>query len=79
MKKTAWLFNLVFIWVLLMASGVKAAIAGAHLSLSPSSGNYSVNDTFTVTMNADSASEVVGGVDAVGTYDSSRLELTSAT
>lgn len=79
MKKTAWLFNLVFIWVLLMASGVKAAIAGAHLSLSPSSGNYSVNDTFTVTMNADSASEVVGGVDAVGTYDSSRLELISAT
>jgi len=79
MKKTAWLFNFVFILVLLTASTAKAAMAGAHLSLSPSSGNYSVDDTFTVTMNADSASEVVGGVDAVGTYDSSKLELVSAT
>lgn len=79
MKKTAWLFNFVFILALLTASTTRAAMAGAHISLSPSSGNYSVNNTFTVTMNADSASEVVGGVDAVGTYDSSKLELVSAT
>jgi len=79
MKKTAWLFNFVFILVLLTASTAKAAMAGAHLSLSPSSGDYSVDESFTVTMNADSASEVVGGVDAVGTYDSAKLELVSAT
>lgn len=78
MKKTAWLFNFVFILVLLTASTAKAAMAGAHLSLSPSSGDYAVNDTFAVTMSADSASEVVGGVDAVGTYDSTKLELVSA-
>jgi hypothetical protein len=47
--------------------------------LSPSSGNYSVNDTFNVTVTVDSGSEIVGGVDGVGTYDSSKLELVSVT
>jgi LPXTG-motif cell wall-anchored protein len=76
MKKTAFLTS--FILLMLFASSVKAAVASPHLSLSPSNGNYSVDDTFTVTVNVDSASEVVGGVDGVGTYDSSKLELTSA-
>lgn len=79
MKKTAWLINFVFILLVLAASSAKAAVASPHLSLSPSSGNYSVNDTFNVTVNVDSGSEVVGGVDGVGTYDSSKLELISTT
>lgn len=77
MKKTAWLINSVLILVMLVASSAEAAMASPHLSLSPSSGNYSVDDTFNVTVNVDSASEIVGGVDGVGTYDSSKLELVS--
>ncbi len=77
MKKTAFLTSLILL--MLFASTAKAAMASPHLSLSPSSGNYSVNDTFTVTVNVDSASEVVGGVDGVGTYDSSKLELVTPT
>lgn len=76
MKKAAFLTT--FILLMLFASSAKAVMASPHLSLSPSSGNYSVNDTFSVTVNVDSAGEVVGGVDGVGTYDSSKLELTSA-
>ncbi len=79
MRKAALLINFVFILLLLTASSVKAVMASPHLSLSPSSGTYSVNGTFSVTVNVDSAGEVVGGVDGVGTYDSARLELTSAT
>ena len=77
MKKTAWLVNSVFIVLMLFASSVKAAMAGPHLSVSPSSGNYSVNQTFDVTVNVNSGSEAVGGVDAVGKYDASKLELVS--
>lgn len=77
MKKTAWLLNTFFILLLLTASSVKAAMAGPHLSLDPSSGNYSVNGTFNVTVKVNSSSEVVGAIDGVGTYDSSRLELVS--
>lgn len=62
-----------------MASGAKAAVASPHLYVSPSSGDHSVDDSFSVTLSVDSGSEVVGGVDAIGTYDSSKLELTSAT
>lgn len=79
MKKTAWLINFVFILLVLAASSVRAAVASPHLSLSPSSGSYSVNDTFNVTVNIDSGSEIVGGADGVGTYDSAKLELVSAT
>lgn len=79
MKKTAWSLNTVLILFLLVTSNAKAVMASPHLSLDPSSGNYSVNNTFSVTAKVDSASEVIGGVDGVGSYDSSRLELTSAT
>lgn len=78
MKKTAWLLNTFLILFLLTASSVKAAVAGPHLLLSPSSGDYSVNGTFSVTVKVDSASEVIGAIDGIGTYDSSRLELVSA-
>ncbi|MCW1948944.1 MAG: cohesin domain-containing protein [Candidatus Shapirobacteria bacterium] len=78
MKKTAWLINSVLIFLVLMASGAKAVSASPHLFVSPSSGSHSVDDDFSVTLSVDSGSEVVGGVDAIGTYDSARLELTSA-
>ena len=74
MKKTAWSLNTVLILFLLVTSNAKAVMASPHLSLDPSSGNYSVNNTFSVTAKVDSASEVIGGVDGVGSYDSSKLE-----
>ncbi len=77
MKKTAWLLNTFLILFLLTASSVKAAVAGPHLLVDPSSGNYSVNGTFSVTVKIDSASEVVGAIDGIGTYDSDKLELVS--
>jgi len=78
MKKTALLINLL-LFLSVFSIGAKAVMAAPHLSLSPSNGNYSVDDTFSVTVKVDSSSEVVGGVDGIGTYDSSKLELTSAT
>ena len=77
MKKTAWLLNTFLILFLLTASNVKAVVAGPHLLVDPSSGNYSVNGTFSVTVKIDSASEVVGAIDGIGTYDSDKLELVS--
>jgi hypothetical protein len=51
----------------------------AKLYLDPSSATKSLNETFTVTVKVDSGGGVVGGVDGVGTYDSTRLELVSIT
>jgi len=78
MKKTACL-STIFVFLLLSQVGVRAAYAGAKLYLDPSSATKNVNDTFTVTAKVDSGGEVVGGVDGIGTYDSSRLELVSVT
>lgn len=79
MKKTAYLFNILAFLMVLGISGVnaKSVMAGAKLYLDPSSGARSLNESFTVTVNVDSAGESVGGVDVIGTYDSSRLELVS--
>lgn len=79
MKQIAHLLNIFFILFLLTVTNVKAVIAGPHFSYSPSSGTYSVNETFSVTVKVDSASVVIGGVDVIGTYDSSMLELISLT
>ena len=78
MKKTAWL-STVFVFLLVSQIGVKAAYAGAKLYLDPSSATKNVNETFSVTVKADSGGEVVGGVDGIGTYDSTRLELLDIT
>ena len=78
MKKTALLINLL-LFLGVFSVGARAVMAAPHLTLSPSNGNYSVDNTFSVTVKVDSAGEVVGGVDGIGTYDSSKLELTSAT
>lgn len=77
MKKTALLFNVFLILGLLLATNTKAVIAGPHQSLSPSSGNYTVGQNFSVTATMTSGGEVIGGADGVGTYDASILELVS--
>lgn len=79
MKKTALFFNFLLIATLFGTVGVKAVVAGPHLIMSPSSGTYSVDGTFSVTVKVDSGTETVGGADGVGTYDSAKLELVSVT
>lgn len=75
MKKTAlFLFLSLAFWV----TGVKAVEAAAYLTVNPTTGNYSVNDTFNVTLGVNSMTEATGAVDGVVVYDSSKLELTSA-
>lgn len=75
MKKTAlFLFLSLTFWV----TGVKAVEAAAYLTVNPATGNYSVNDTFNVTLGVNSTTEATGAVDGVVVYDSSKLELTSA-
>jgi hypothetical protein len=78
MKKTAFTLNTLLMLGLLMATGARAAIAGPHLIMEPSSGTYTTGTTFTVTAKVDSGTENVGGADGFGTYDSSKLELVSA-
>jgi cohesin domain-containing protein len=58
---------------------VRAVEAAPHLTVNPSSGSYSVDGNFDVTLGVDSSGETVGGVDGVGSYDSDRLELVSIT
>lgn len=78
MKKTAWLLT-IFMFLVLSRVEAKAVYAGAKLYLDPSSATKTLNETFTVTARVDSGGEVVGGIDGIGTYDSSRLELVSVT
>lgn len=77
MKKTALILNILSIVGLFATVGVKAVIAAPHLTMDPASGSYSVGETFKVTVKVDSATEITGGVDGVGTYDSAKLELVS--
>lgn len=75
MKKTALFF---FLSLAFWVTGVKAVEAAAYLTVNPATGNYSVNDTFNVTLGVNSTTEATGAVDGVVVYDSSKLELTSA-
>lgn len=75
MKKTAWVLSTLMFLVLLTVVNAKAVLAGAKLYVDPSSGTRTLGETFTVTVMVNSAGEVVGGADALGTYDSTRLEL----
>ena len=77
MKKAALLLNIFLVAGLFVTIGVKEALAAPHIIMDPSSGNYSIGDTFKVTVKVDSGIEVIGGVDGVGTYDSAKLELVS--
>jgi len=61
---------------LTLSTNVVAA-ADPKLTVSPTSGTYNVGDTFKITIGIDSAGQVAGAADAVGTFDSDKLELTS--
>jgi len=75
MKKIG--LNLLLGIVFLGLSTNVVAAADPKLSLSPTSGTFNLNDTFKVTMGIDSAGQVAGAADAVGTFDSDKLELVS--
>lgn len=77
MKKTT--LSLLLVTAFLLLSSKVVAAADPKLSLTPATGSYKVNDTFTVTVLIDSAGQVVGAADAVGTFDSDKLELISLT
>ena len=72
MKKVVLILSFSF-----LAVSAQAVNAAAHLTVDPTSGTYSIDGTFKVTLGVDSGSETIGGVDGVGTYDSTKLELTS--
>ncbi|MDD4937767.1 MAG: cohesin domain-containing protein [Candidatus Shapirobacteria bacterium] len=74
MKKAALILILSFSF---LSVGVRAVNAAAYLTVSPTSGSYDVDGTFTVTLGVNSGGETIGGVDGVGTYDSSKLDLVS--
>ena len=73
----ALFLNILLIAVLFLTGGVKVVLAAPNLSLDPSTGTYTNGSTFSVTAKVNSGTEIVGGVDGVGTYDSDKLELTS--
>lgn len=68
---------ILFLLTVFLTSGVKAALAGPHFSWSPATGSYDNGATFSVTLKIDSGSEKVLGVDVVGSFDKSKLELVS--
>jgi len=77
MKKSALFLNTFLIAGLFLAVGAKGVSAVPNLTMSPSTGTYSNGDSFSVTVKANSGTEIVGGVDGVGTYTSDKLELVS--
>lgn len=79
MKKTACLLTTLVFLTLLSAVGARAVNASPKLYFDPSSATKNLNETFTVMAKVDTSGEVVGSIDGVGTYDSSKLELVSIT
>ena len=55
------------------------AAGSASLSLSPSSGNYKIGNTFSVTIYENSGSDPVNVVEAILSYDQSKLQLLGRT
>ncbi len=51
--------------------------SSAYLYFNPQNQNQKIGDTFQVTAGVNSLSNIIGGVDVVGTFDSSKLELIS--
>lgn len=76
MKRTALALVMSLVW---MAMGAKGVLAGPHLTLSPSSGNFTNGSDFTVTIGVNSESEKSTAVDAWVSFDSSKLEVVSIT
>jgi len=78
MKKIALILNSFLIIGLFSVVSAKAVMASPHLIMNPASGSYSVGNNFSVIVKVDSGVEITSGVDGVGTYDSTKLELVSA-
>lgn len=66
-----------FILFFVVAGRGSYALAVPHFTFTPSTGTYNTNSTFSVTLGIDSGTEQVGGVDLVGIFDASKLEITS--
>lgn len=65
--------------VFLMTGQVRAVEAVGYFTLSPAVATYSQEASFSVLVGASSGGESVVGLDVVGTFDATKLELTSIT
>ena len=74
MKLKNILLNVFLISLFVFATPV-IALAAPHFTLSPTSGNYSVNDTFSVILGVDSETQKVAGIDIKANFDSAKIEL----
>jgi LPXTG-motif cell wall-anchored protein len=72
-KFTIFLLVLFF----LMAGKSNFAFAAPHFTFTPTSGSYNNGSSFSVTLGIESETQQVGGVDLVGTFDASKLQITS--
>ena len=79
MKKSALLLNILIIAILFLTVSVKGVMAGPHLLVDPSVASYTNGTTFDVKVKVDSGTQIIGGADVVGTYDSNMLTLVSVT
>lgn len=72
--KLFWLFL-----CLMMTAGLFPAAAGAaaKLTLTPSSSSQTVGATFRVTIGVDSGTDKIIGIDLVGNFDATKLEVVS--
>ncbi len=79
MRKSALVLNTLLIASLFLVISVKGVSAAPHLLLDPATKSVTNGASLNVTVKVDSGTETVGGVDGVGTYDSSLLDLVSVT
>jgi hypothetical protein len=77
MRQTAKILLLMMMVGLLGAGSVKAAMAGPHITLSPTSGTYNNGSTFKVVVGVDSGTQNSSAVDVWGTFDATKLEISS--
>lgn len=75
------LVKIVFLVVLLMlmsVTGAKGVLAGPHFTLTPASGSFTVGGAnFDVVLGVDSGTDKVVAMDAVATFDATKLEVVS--
>ena len=76
MKNRAFFISLMVL-LALFATNAKAAQAGPHLTLTPSTDSKSVGDTFEVIIGVNSESETSAAVDVFGTFDATKMEVVS--
>ena len=75
-KKIVFVLGLVLMLVT-MSVGVGAVEAVGYYGLSPTTGDYTVGQDFSVTVDVNSDGEGVTGLDVFGTFDSTKLEMVS--